>query len=394
MATSRLSERSRRILAALVAEYVETGEPVASATLVKRGGFGLSSATVRNVLASLEEMGHVYQPHTSAGRVPTDLGYRCYVDMLLETRRPGRSTGVEAQLLAQTRTPTLMGDALTTISHVLSEASHHVGFAVPPQSDEIAFQRIDFMPLAETKVLVVVVMRGGQVSNKVVDIGEPLQMSDLYQAANYLNEQFAGLPLGEVRRAVVARMAEERTLYDALLSRALRLAESTFAGLSEPQVLFIEGAASLVEETDEGGRVSLGTLRTLLHGRAGIDRHHRYRTQLGRSVRSESDRDDVCRWHPPGRDWRDRADAHEILARDLYCRQRRPRGHALAPAGRLESDVVAPSRPRVGRVIIPGFPFLVFYCVGGVDQPCPRTSNPRTLGPSPWVTRSPSATET
>jgi heat-inducible transcriptional repressor len=243
MVTSRLSDRSRRILAALVAEYVETGEPVASATLVRRGGFGLSSATVRTVLSSLEEMGYVYQPHTSAGRVPTDVGYRCYVDLLLESRRPGRASGVEAQLLAQAGSPALMGDALTTVSHVLSEASHHVGFAVPPQSDDVAFQRIDFVPLAETKVLVVLVMRGGHVSNKVVDIGEPLQMSDLHQAANYLNEQFAGMPLGDVRAAVVVRMAEERTLYDAL---------------------FIEGAASLLEESEDGGRVSLGTLRTLL----------------------------------------------------------------------------------------------------------------------------------
>jgi heat-inducible transcriptional repressor len=89
-------------------------------------------------------------------------------------------------------------------------------------------------------------------------------MSDLHQAANYLNEQFAGMPLGDVRAAVVLRMAEERTLYDSLLSRALRLAESSFAGLSEPQVLFIEGAASLLEESEDGGRVSLGTLRTLL----------------------------------------------------------------------------------------------------------------------------------
>jgi len=264
MATSRLSERLRRILAALVAEYVETGEPVSSATLVRRGGFGLSSATVRNVLASLEEMGYVYQPHTSAGRVPTDLGYRCYVDMLLESRRPGRAPVVEAQLLARAGSPALLGEALTTVSHLLSEASHHVGFAVPALGEEVAFQRIDFVPLAETKVLVVAVMRGGQVSNKVVDIGERMAMSDLHQAANYLNDQFAGLPLDEVRAAVLARMSEERTLYDALLSRALRLAESSFAGLSEPQALFIEGAASLVEESEEGGRVSLGTLRTLL----------------------------------------------------------------------------------------------------------------------------------
>jgi heat-inducible transcriptional repressor len=264
MALSRLSERSRRILAALVGEYVETGQPVASATLVKQCGLGLSSATVRNVLASLEEQGYVYQPHTSAGRVPTDLGYRCYVDMLLEMRRSPRVTGVEAQLLANAGSAGLMNEALTTVSHVLSEASHHVGFAVPPQGEETAFQRIDFVPLTDSKVLVVVVLSGGQVSNKVVDIGEPLAMSDLHQAANYLNEALAGMPLSEVRDAVLNRLAEERTLYDALLSRALRLAQSTFAGLSEPRVLFIEGAASLIAETEEGGRVSLGTLRTLL----------------------------------------------------------------------------------------------------------------------------------
>jgi heat-inducible transcriptional repressor len=264
MGSSRLSERSRRILAALVGEYVETGQPVASATIVKQCGLGLSSATVRNVLASLEEQGYVYQPHTSAGRVPTDLGYRCYVDMLLELRRPARAQAVEAQLLANAGGAGLMDDALTTVSHVLSEASHHVGFAVPPQSEEAAFQRIDFVPLTDSKVLVVVVMSGGQVSNKVVDIGERLVMTDLHQAANYLNEQFAGLPLGDVRAAVLARMAEERTLYDALLSRALRLAQSTFTGMAEPRILFIEGTASLIEDTQEGGRVSLGTLRTLL----------------------------------------------------------------------------------------------------------------------------------
>src|SRR5512147_2337063 len=123
MGTSRLSERSRRILAALVGEYVETGQPVASATIVKQGGLGLSSATVRNVLASLEEQGYLYQPHTSAGRVPTDLGYRCYVDMLLELRRPGRAAAVEAQLLANAAGGGLMDEALTTVSHVLSEAS-------------------------------------------------------------------------------------------------------------------------------------------------------------------------------------------------------------------------------------------------------------------------------
>jgi heat-inducible transcriptional repressor len=263
MTTSRLSDRSRRILAALVAEYVETGEPVASGTLVTRGGVGLSSATVRNVLASLEEQGYVYQPHTSSGRVPTDLGYRCYVDMLLESRRPSRVPGIEAQLLAQTGGAPLIEEALTTASHVLSEASHHVGFALAPDSAEAAFQRIEFVPLADTRILVVVVMRRGRITNKVVDIGERLPVDDLHKAANYLNEEFAGRPLQEVRAAVMARLAEERVLYDQLLSRALRLAQSTFEGLTPQQALFIDGFASLIEETAEGA-VSLGTLRSLL----------------------------------------------------------------------------------------------------------------------------------
>lgn len=262
MHTSRLSDRSRSILAALVAEYVETGEPVASGTLVRRGGLGLSSATVRNVLASLEEQGFVYQPHTSSGRVPTDLGYRCYVDMLLESRRPSRVPGLEAQLRGAGGVP-LMEEALTTASHVLSEASHHVGFALAPAAEESGFQRIDFVPLAETRILVVVVMRRGQITNKVVDIGEHLPVDDLRMAANYLNEEFAGRPLQEVRAAVMARLAEERTLYDQLMSRALRLARSTLDGLAGQPSLFIEGFASLVEETAEGA-VSLGTLRALL----------------------------------------------------------------------------------------------------------------------------------
>lgn len=261
MATSRLSERSRRILAALVSEYVETGEPVASQTLVTKAALGVSSATVRNVLAALEEQGYAYQPHTSAGRVPTDLGYRCFVDSLLEGRRLGRGPNVEALLAHASRSP-LVDEAMSTVTHILSEASHHLGFAVVPETDDSAFERIDFVPVAETKILVVVVTRGGHVSNKVVDIGERLTLDQLHQAANYLNEQFAGRSLGDVRAIVLARLAEERTLYDALLSRALRLAQTTFEGMGAQPALFIEGAATLIEQT-EGG-VSLGTLRTLL----------------------------------------------------------------------------------------------------------------------------------
>jgi heat-inducible transcriptional repressor len=183
--------------------------------------------------------------------------------MLLENRRPGRAAGLEAQLLAQTGSAPLMEAALTSATHVLSEASHHIAFALAPDTRRADFERIDFVPLEGTRILVVVVMRGGQITNKIVDIGERLPLEELHKAANYLNEEFAGSPLDEVRTGIVTRLAQERTLYDQLLSRALRLAQSTFEGMTTQQTLFIEGAASLIEETTEGV-VSLATLRTLL----------------------------------------------------------------------------------------------------------------------------------
>ena len=133
MTSPALSDRTRRILAALIREYIETGEPVASAALTRRTGLAVSSATVRNVLAQLEEMGFVWQPHTSAGRVPTDLGYRFYVDLLLEAQAGDQGRrGVEARLRQQAGDAPLIDDLLSSASHVLSEVSRHVGFAIAP----------------------------------------------------------------------------------------------------------------------------------------------------------------------------------------------------------------------------------------------------------------------
>jgi heat-inducible transcriptional repressor len=261
----RLSDRARRILAALVREYIETGEPVGSLALVRCGAFDVSSATVRNELARLEELGFVCQPHTSAGRVPTDLGYRCYVDVLLQHRRRGRATAsVEAGLRERAGGTALMDDVLSYVSHVVSEASHHVGFALGPGNEAAAFHQIDFVRLAGSAVLVVVVARGGQVTQKVVDLQERFDSTQLRQAANYLNAEFAGRTLADVRAQVIKRLEEERTLYDALMSRALRLARSTLQDLGGANPIFIEGAALLLDESMEAGLVSIGTMKALL----------------------------------------------------------------------------------------------------------------------------------
>src|SRR6187399_2671327 len=187
MGSSELSSRSRHLLETLVQAYIETGEPIASQALAVESGLGVSSATVRHILAQLEEGGYVHQPHTSAGRVPTDRGYRVFVDRLLEQRKPGRAAAnVEHQLRAQAERSPLMDDLLASATHLVSRAARHVGFAMAGSHDGAVLQRIDFVALGGSRVLVVVVSSSNQVIQKVVDAGEDVRPDDLAFAAKYL----------------------------------------------------------------------------------------------------------------------------------------------------------------------------------------------------------------
>jgi heat-inducible transcriptional repressor len=263
MVSFDLSGRSRRLLATLVREHIETGEPVSSQVLARQSGLGVSSATVRAVLVQLEELGYLHQPHTSAGRVPTDRGYRVFVDLLLESRRPARASAtVEQELRQQASRSPLVADVIASGSHLVSRATRHVAFALA-SCPVAVLQRIEFVALGGSRVLVVVVSKGHQISQKAVDAGEELGPDDLVQAATYLNTEFAGLPLLDIRRAVLDRLRQERTLYDRLLARALRLAQRTLEELPSGQAFHVEGAAALLERTDEDD-VSRDTLRALL----------------------------------------------------------------------------------------------------------------------------------
>src|SRR6476659_2605027 len=147
MGSHELPERSRRLLAALVREHIATGEPISSQTLARHSGLGVSSATIRNLFARLEADGYVHQPHTSAGRVPTDRGYRVFVDLLLQTRRSARvPLNVEVLLRRHAGYSPLMDDLLASVSHVVSKAAGHVGFALA-ETNEAVLQRIEFVPL-------------------------------------------------------------------------------------------------------------------------------------------------------------------------------------------------------------------------------------------------------
>lgn len=260
-----LSDRTRRVLAALVREYIETGEPVASGVLMNRAGLSVSSATIRNVLAQLEDMGYVWQPHTSAGRVPTDLGYRYYVDLLLEGRRAARDvSAVEARLRQEAGDTPLIEDLMSSTSHVLSETSRHVGFAVAPANDKTIFERIEFVRLSGTRILVVLVARGNQIAQKIVDIGEEVGGVELTQAANFLNDAYSGMAVDEVRDGVREQLREERSLYDQLLGLALRLASQSLENLDGRSAVHIDGASTLLEQVVRASGISPATLGALL----------------------------------------------------------------------------------------------------------------------------------
>jgi heat-inducible transcriptional repressor len=256
-----LPERDRRILGVLVQAYIDEGEPISSLWLASRG-FGVSSATLRNVLSRLEEQGYVRQPHTSAGRVPTDLGYRMYVDQLLSERRVSRPT---PQIEARLRKASTVEVLLTHVSQDLARASQQLSFAIAPSADTATLERLEFVPLDGGRVLVVVVSTGGHVSHKVIEPSERYGSSELQQAANYLNSEFRGQSLVAVWHAVLERLREERILYDALMARALRLASTTFEEMGAEPTVFIQGTSRLLDEVGpESADVTLEALRTLL----------------------------------------------------------------------------------------------------------------------------------
>lgn len=248
--------RGQAVLAAIIKEHLRTGEPVASRSISGRvaGGAGWSSATIRNVMAELEEHGLVEQPHTSAGRVPTDKGYRFYVDHFVGDARLSR-----ADISAIDRGLGLPGEAgagtpsrlMERVSHVLSELSENVGIVVSPPVADSRLEHIEFLPLADGRILVVLVLASNVVQNKIVRIDDPLTPEELEEAARYLNVEFSGKTLQTIRAEVLGLMGEEKALYDRLLRNAALLFERGVEGDGdETGAVYIDGASNILAKPD------------------------------------------------------------------------------------------------------------------------------------------------
>jgi heat-inducible transcriptional repressor len=203
------NDRGQQLLRALIQRYIRDGQPVGSRTLSKDPGLELSPATIRNVMSDLEEMGLVSAPHTSAGRVPTPQGYRLFVDTLVRYRQPGDNDiqRIRRQMQGDADNP---GALVSTVSSMLSEFTSMAGVVSVPRAPKVSLRQIEFLPLSENRVLVILVINDTEVQNRVLHTDRNYSASELQHAQNYINEHYAGTDLHKVRKKLLEDLDNAR----------------------------------------------------------------------------------------------------------------------------------------------------------------------------------------
>jgi heat-inducible transcriptional repressor len=257
----QIGPREREILTAIVETYISTGEPVGSRTLSRHNKDGLSPATIRNVMSDLAESGFLEQPHTSAGRVPTSQAYRYYVDQI-----SGQATisPADQTLISDTLQGTVdVQEFLERTSHVLSLVSSGVGVAIGNVGPKNALEHVYFSRQANNRVLAVVVTQSGVVHDRMMRLERDLDQSDLNTAANYINENFRGWILSNVKAELRRRIDHERSEYDRLMKSLDELDKGGALAAEEPaKNIFVEGVANLVGNDQDRERLR-GMVKTL-----------------------------------------------------------------------------------------------------------------------------------
>lgn len=247
MAIDTLSERSREIFRQIVETYLETGSPVGSRLLASRLDLGLSAASVRNVMADLEDTGLLYSPHTSAGRVPTDIGLRLFVDGLLEIGDISESErrNIDAQCQSAGRR---VEDVLSEATSALSGLSQCAGMVLVPKSDE-PLKHIEFVNLGGDRVLVVMVMENGAVENRVIKVPPGIPPSTLTKASNYLNARMTGKTFDETEKEITQEIEQHKAELDELTSTIIQTGLATWSGNGDfrKDSLIVHGHANLLE---------------------------------------------------------------------------------------------------------------------------------------------------
>lgn len=268
---SSLSARAEILLRTLVDCYICEGQPVGSRTLAKQAGLDVSPATVRNVMADLEELGLVISPHTSAGRIPTQKGYRLFVDTLLNIQPlEDRTLATLRNELGTLNDPQYL---LSTASSMLSHLSHMASLVtLPRNAEKNSFKQIEFVSLSGTRVLVILVTQDGRVQNRIIHTDRVYSPSELVEAANYFNESYSGKTLAQVKEALVADMKMDSETMAQAMRRAVTMAQQVFSSSDEEGSLVVSGESNLMDFPDLGDIKKMrglfdafNTKRDLLH---------------------------------------------------------------------------------------------------------------------------------
>lgn len=258
-AIAQLNERSREIFRNIVDAYVETGEPVGSRTLSKRLGLPLSPASIRNVMADLEELGLIYAPHTSAGRMPTEAGLRLFVSGLLEVGRlaPEERHAIEARCASLGRS---VDQTLDEAIQTLSGLSRCASIVIAPKT-ELGFKHLEFVPIGAGRALVVMVTEQGLVENRIIDLPPHLPPSALIEAGNYLSSRLSGRTFPEAEEDIKTELALHKAQLDELTAKVVEAGLAVWSGEPKGGSLLVRGQAHLLENVS--ALADLERIRTL-----------------------------------------------------------------------------------------------------------------------------------
>lgn len=241
--TPELNERSQQLLKTLVERYIHDGQPVGSRALSKDSELNLSPATIRNVMADLEDLGLIHSPHTSAGRVPTVSGYRFFVDTLLSVKPLQEQ---ELDFLSEGLGNQEHEDAVGMASKLLSETTHMAGVVTLPRKELVCLRHIEFLPLSNTRVLVIFVTNEHEVHNRIIHTSKKFSAAELQQAANYLTTIYTGQSLAAVREAVVKDMQADQQRVNQNMLDAISMAQLAFKNDDQAEDYILSGETNLM----------------------------------------------------------------------------------------------------------------------------------------------------
>ena len=244
MAAGEISKRASVLLKTLVEHHIRDGQPVGSSTLREAAGLPVSAATIRNVMSDLEERGFLHSPHTSAGRVPTALGYRVFVDSLLQVQ-PLEQEAVSV-LRAELHPDKSSSDLVQSASHLLSSITAQAGLVTVPRPETNQLRQVEFLPLSGDRVLVILVVNEREVQNRIIHTRRVYTEEELREAAVLVNQRYAGRPLSEVQSRIVREMQEARSQIDNYLEEALTLANQALEQEEQDDEYVMAGQSRLL----------------------------------------------------------------------------------------------------------------------------------------------------